>query len=135
VTIFMMDTNICSFLIRGKSPWAEKRLMELAPRDEVVVSAVTYFELQKGALAKNAPKRLLKEVLTLIARLTAVLPWDRDAAVDAARIHADLSRRGQIIGPNDILIAGHALAGGCVLVTNNTREFERVKGLKLEDWA
>ena len=109
--------------------------MELVPRDEVVVSAVTYFELQRGALAKNAPKRLVKEVMNLIERLTAVLPWDREAAADAARVHADLSARGQMIGPNDVLIAGHALATGCVLVTNNTFEFKRVKELKLEDWA
>jgi tRNA(fMet)-specific endonuclease VapC len=72
--------------------------------------------------------------MNLIERSTAVLPWDREAAADAARIHADLSAREQMIGSNDILIARHAVAVGCVLVTNNTFEFERVK-LELEDWA
>jgi tRNA(fMet)-specific endonuclease VapC len=131
----MLDTNICSFLIRGHAPAAEKRLIQLEPRHEVVISAIVYFELRSGALNKKAPSRMSAEVAAFVGRLSGVLPWNRNAAEYAAMIHASLSRQGQVIGMNDIMIAGHADSAGCVLVTNNTREFKRVEGLAIEDWS
>jgi tRNA(fMet)-specific endonuclease VapC len=70
-----------------------------------------------------------------VARLSAILPWEAAAAEKAAQIKQDLTAKGTPIGGNDMMIAGHALAAECVLVTNNTREFSRVKGLRAEDWV
>ena len=94
MTAYMLDTNICSFLIRGRSPAAEKRLTQLEPRHDVTISAVTYFELRRGALAPNAPKRLLNEIWQFIARLASVEPFDQDAAEHAARVDKDLRAKG-----------------------------------------
>ncbi len=83
---------------------------------------------------KGAPRHA-QLVDAFCARLDAILPWDR-AAVDATtEIKATLAAAGTPLGPNDTAIAGHALAAGAVLVTNNTREFERVPGITLEDWV
>src|ERR1700722_7106105 len=125
----MLDTNICSFLIRGRSPAAQKQLTHLAPRNDIVISAITYFELRRGALAPNAPKRLLNEIWQFVERLTSVEPFDQAAAEHAARVDEDLRAKGARIGGYDTLIAGHALRTESVLVTNNFREFKRVHGL------
>jgi tRNA(fMet)-specific endonuclease VapC len=74
-------------------------------------------------------------VEAFVARLSAILPWERTAAEEAARVRIDLGAKGTPIGGNDAMIAGHALAADCVLVTNNTREFSRVAKLRLEDWT
>jgi tRNA(fMet)-specific endonuclease VapC len=134
MTAYLLDANICSFILR-KDPTPSKRLIQIEPRHEIVLSALVYFELRKGALAKSAPKKLNDAITEFVRRLAGILPFDQDAAEHAARIHANFSASGQIIGLNDILIAGHASAAGCVLVTNNTREFSRVRGLEIEDWS
>ncbi len=88
-----------------------------------------------GAVGKKASPRHAKLVDAFCARLDAVLAWDR-AAVDATtEIKVALAAAGTPIGPNDTAIAGHAIAAGAILVTNNTREFARVPGLELEDWS
>lgn len=101
----------------------------------IVVSAITYQEMRFGATGPKASPRHIELVDAFCARLYAVLPWDR-AAVDATTdIKVALRLAGTPIGPNDTAIAGHAIAAGAVLVTNNVREFERVPGLTLEDWV
>ncbi len=100
-----------------------------------VISAITYFEMRQGAANKKASPYLAEEIERFCARLHAVWPFDREAAGQAAAVYAALAQRGRAIGTNDLLIAGHALATGCVLVTNNTREFQRVPALKVEDWT
>ena len=101
----------------------------------IVVSAITYSEMRFGATGPKASPRHVELVDAFCARLDAILPWDR-AAVDATtEIKVALRMAGTPIGPNDTAIAGHAIAAGAVLVTNNTREFERVPGLVLEDWV
>ena len=103
--------------------------------DRIVVSAVTYAEMRFGATGPKASPRHIQLVDAFCARLDAILPWDR-AAVDATTdIRVALRLAGTPIGPNDTAIAGHAIAAGAILVTNNTREFERVPGLVLEDWV
>ena len=100
-----------------------------------VVSAITYSEMRFGATGPKASPRHVQLVDAFCERLDAVLPWDR-AAVDATtEIKVALRLAGTPIGPNDTAIAGHAIAAGAVLVTNNVREFERVPGLVLEDWV
>lgn len=112
-----------------------KRLEQAVLRNHrIVVSAITYAEMHFGAVGKKASPRHAQMVDAFCARLDAILPSDR-AAVDATtEVKAALAAGGTPIGPNDTAIAGHAIAAGAILVTNNTRKFTRVAGLKLEDW-
>jgi len=133
---YMLDTCICSFIMREQPEAVRKRLEQAVLRgNRIVVSAITYAEMRFGAIGKKASPRHAQLVDAFCARLDAVLSWDR-AAVDATtEIKAALAAAGTPIGPNDTAIAGHAIATGAILVTNNTREFERVPGLALEDWV
>jgi tRNA(fMet)-specific endonuclease VapC len=132
----MLDTNICSFIMREKPEAVLKRLEQTVLRNHrIVVSPITYAEMRFRAVGKKASLRHAKLVDAFCARLDAVLAWDR-AAVDATtEIKVALAAAGTPIGPNDTAIAGHAIAAGAILVTNNTREFARVPGLELEDWS
>lgn len=134
--IYMLDTNICSFIMRQQPASLLSRLEKaVLQRHRIVVSAVTYAEMRFGAVGKKASPRHAQLVDAFCARLDDVLAWDR-AAVDATtEIKAALAAAGTPIGPNDTAIAGHAIAAGAILVTNNTREFARVPGLILEDWS
>jgi len=133
---YMLDTNICSFIMREQPEAVLKRLEQTVLRNHrIVVSVITYAEMRFGAVGKKASPRHAKLVDAFCARLDAVLAWDR-AAVDATtEIKVALAAAGTPIGPNDTAIAGHAIAAGAILVTNNTREFARVPGLELEDWS
>jgi tRNA(fMet)-specific endonuclease VapC len=132
----MLDTNICSFIMREQPEAVLKRLEQAVLRNHrIVVSAITYAEMRFGAVGKKASPRHAQLVDAFCARLDAVLAWDR-AAVDATtEIKVALAAAGTPVGPNDTAIAGHAIATGSVLVTNNTREFARVPGLESEDWS
>ncbi len=130
---FMLDTDTCSYIMKRSHPLVLKRLQSV-PVSDVCMSVVTKAELLDGVEA--SPRRAHDA-----AALAAFLPYvdavalDEDAAVHYAEIRADLERRGAMIGANDLFIAAHARALGLTLVTNNTAEFERVDGLKLENWA
>ncbi|ENL9365247.1 type II toxin-antitoxin system VapC family toxin [Salmonella enterica] len=129
---YMLDTNICSFIMREQPKAVIKAVLR---NHRIVVSAITYAEMRFGAIGKKASPRHGQLVDAFCARLDAILPWDR-AAVDATvEVKAALTAAGTPIGPNDTAIAGHAIAAGAILVTNNTREFERVPNLVLEDWV
>lgn len=131
----MLDTCICSFIMREQPEAVLKRPEQAVLRGQrIVVSAITYSEMRFGATGEGLPRHV-ELVDAFCARLDAILPRDR-AAVDATtEIKVALRMAGTPIGPNDTAIAGHAIAAGAVLVTNNTREFERVPGLVLEDWV
>ncbi|WJV54530.1 type II toxin-antitoxin system VapC family toxin [Prodigiosinella aquatilis] len=133
---YMLDTNICSFIMREQPETVINRLQQAVMRKHrIVVSAITYAEMRFGAIGKKASPRHTQLVEAFCQRLDAVLPWDR-AAVDATtEIKMALAAAGTPIGLNDTAIAGHAIAADAILVTNNTREFERVPTLTLEDWA
>ncbi|HID3697492.1 TPA: type II toxin-antitoxin system VapC family toxin [Klebsiella pneumoniae] len=133
---YMLDTNICSYIMREQPEAVLKRLEQaVLRRHRIVVSAITYAEMRFGAIGKRASPRHVQLVDAFCARLDAILAWDR-AAVDATtEIKATLAAAGAPIGLNDTAIAGHAIAAGAILVTNNTREFERVAGLTFEDWV
>lgn len=134
--IYMLDTCICSFIMREQPDAVLERLAQAVLRNHrIVISAITYSEMRFGATGSKASPRHIGLVDAFCARLDAILPWDQ-AAVDATTdVKVALRLAGTPIGPNDTAIAGHAIAAGAVLVTNNTREFERVPGLALEDWV
>lgn len=132
----MLDTCICSFIMREQPEAVLKRLEQaVLRRHRIVVSAITYAEMRFGCTGKKASPRHAQLVDAFCSHLDAVLAWDR-AAVDATtEIRAVLAAAGTPIGSNDAAIAGHAIASGAILVTNNVREFERVPGLQYEDWV
>jgi tRNA(fMet)-specific endonuclease VapC len=127
----MLDTNTCVFIMNGNEAVRNAFIRE-QPFD-LAISAVVLAELQFGV--ENSARRE-KNMATLQAFHATVdtLPFDSDAAVEYGRIRAGLQKTGMLIGSLDMLIAAHAKSRGLILVTNNTREFERVAGLKLTDW-
>ena len=92
MTAYLLDANICSFILR-KDPTPSKRLIQIEPRHEIVLSALVYFELRKGALAKSAPKKLNDAITEFVRRLAGILPFDQDAAEHAARIQRQFQRQ------------------------------------------
>ncbi len=135
-TVYMLDTNICSFIMRERPASVLERLQSAVEgQHQIVISVITYYEMLLGTVGRNASPRHARLVEAFVARLSAILPWDTAAAEQATRIKRDLADKGTPIGANDTMIAGHALAAECLLVTNNTREFVRVVGLGVEDWA
>jgi len=132
---FMLDTNICSFIMREHSASVIERLeAAVRARSRIVISAITYAEMRYGAASPKAPKKVEGMVDSFISRLDDILPWDAEAIDRCVQIRKELARRGTPIGENDAAIAGHALSANCILVTNNTREFARVTNLDIEDW-
>jgi tRNA(fMet)-specific endonuclease VapC len=133
---YMLDTNICSFIMRERPLAVLERLQAATERQSaIVISVVTYYEILLGTIGRKANPRHAALAEAFVARLSAILPWDRQAADQAVWIRKDLVAKGTPIGGADTMIAGHALAADCVLVTNNLREFARVRSLRVEDWA
>lgn len=130
----MLDTRLCALILREQPEAVITRLEQaVLGGHRVVISAITWAELSYAARqAGPAAQHLAGAFCTT---LSAVLPWDL-AAVDATtEIKAALAAAGTPLRPNDTAIAGHAIAAGAVLVTDNVRVFERVPGLELEDWT
>lgn len=132
----MLDTCICSFIMREQPITVLQKLQAVVGKQHrIMISAITYQEMQYGLLGKKASPKHAVLVEEFLKRVDEILPWDK-AAVDATtEVKRDLMAKGTPIGNNDTAIAGHAIATGCVLVTNNTREFKRVSGLNIEDWV
>ncbi|MBB4197860.1 VapC toxin family PIN domain ribonuclease [Rhodoblastus sphagnicola] len=134
--VYMLDTNICSYIMRERPVAVLERLQAAVEAQHgIVVSVVTYYEMLMGTVGRKASPRHAALVEAFVARLSAILPWDRAAAEQATLIRQRLAAKRTPIGGNDTMIAGHALAANCVLVTNNLREFMRVAGLSVEDWT
>lgn len=130
---FLLDTNICIYIRSRKPPLIRERFERLDP-GEAAISAVTYGELLYGA-EKSAHRTTALRYLQELAGILPVLALSLDAAQAYGTIRASLEAKGQTIGNNDLWIAAHAKSAGLVLVTNNEREFRRVPGLKIENWA
>lgn len=129
-----LDTNIVVALL-NEHPAALARLTEtLARGTTVALSAIVHFELRYGAAKSARRTHNDARIATLLDSPIAVVPFDDAAAAQAGQIRADLERQGAPIGPFDVLIAGHALAAGAILATNNSREFSRIAALPLQDW-
>jgi tRNA(fMet)-specific endonuclease VapC len=131
----MLDTDTCIFLMRGESPALAARVQSV-PLQQQVMSAVTFAELTYGVQVSAAAKRKQNQsVLDSLVLHLAVLDWPQDAAKHYAEIRADLKKRGAQLGAADLMIAAHARAMGAIVVTNNVKDFDRVKGLEVENWT
>ena len=133
MTRYMLDTNVCVELIRGRAPAIFDRLRRFDV-DEVALSSITLAELEYGAAKSSNPARH-RELLAKFLAPLAVLPFDTLAGESYGDLRAALEREGTPIGPLDTLIAAHAVSLGATLVTNNQREFRRVRGLHIENWT
>jgi tRNA(fMet)-specific endonuclease VapC len=130
--MWFLDTNACVMFSRGQAGvcarWRQHRAREIA------IPMTVFGELMVGAEKSSQPERVLREIEALLER-HELIDVTEDVAEHYARIRADLEKRGQIIGANDLWIAATALAHDATLVTNNTGEISRVPGLKIEDWT
>lgn len=129
---YMLDTNICIFIIKNKPEVVREAFNQ--HYGQMCISSVTLMELIYGAEKSLHPEKNLSVVEGFVARLE-VLNFGNDAAVHTGQVRAELAKIGTPIGPYDNMIAGHARSLGFIVVTNNVREFERVPGLRVEDWV
>jgi tRNA(fMet)-specific endonuclease VapC len=128
---YMLDADTVSYVIRGRRE-VVARLLEHRP-SELCLSSITLAELRFGADAKNS-RKIHKAIENFVAEVE-VIPFDEVAADRFGRVCAALARRGEPIGTFDTLVAAHALSQDLTVVTNNTRHYARVPGLKVENWA
>jgi tRNA(fMet)-specific endonuclease VapC len=128
---YMLDTNLCIRVLRDRPETLRQRFNREA--DGLCISTIVLTELLHGAAKSARPEQNRLEVERFASRLE-VLPFDLEAAGHAAEIRAKLERQGQSIGGYDVLIAGHARSRGLIVVTGNLGEFNRVDGLRCEDW-
>ena len=128
---YMLDTNICIYVIKNRPPKLRERFNRLA--DQLCISAITLGELIYGTEKSSRPMENLSIVEQFAARLE-VLAFANKAAAHFGQLRAELERAGEPVGAYDMLIGGHARSEGLVLVSNNVREFRRIKGLRVENW-
>lgn len=131
---YLLDTNIVSYYLRRTSPELERRLNDALAGQSVAISVLTRAELRYGQAGMTAEDKRRGLIDRFLPRLPN-LPWTESAADSYGDIKAEHRRMGSLIGEIDTQIAAHALTEGLVLVTHNTRHFERVPHLKLEDWT
>ena len=131
--LYMLDTNICGYIIRDNPKGIYKKLKKIEEKHVVALSSIVVSELFYGARKKNSSK--LRKVVALFVENFVIYDYDKISANHYADVRSKLEKKGQIIGANDLLISAHALSKDAVLVTNNTKEFERVEDLVLENWA
>jgi tRNA(fMet)-specific endonuclease VapC len=130
---YLLDTNICIYIRQERPESVLRRFRRLRP-GEAALSVITYGELIYGA-AKSLQREAALERLRELLHWLPALPLPESAAEAYGTTRADLAAKGEMIGNNDLWIAAQALAAGMTLVTNNEKEFRRVRGLKVQDWA
>ncbi|WP_201863318.1 type II toxin-antitoxin system tRNA(fMet)-specific endonuclease VapC [Microvirga soli] len=130
---YLLDTNICIY-IRRERPQAVMERFKILPPGSTAISVITFGELAYGVRKSPDPHKAMMILEELIA-LIPVLPMAADAAETYGTIRSDLAGRGELIGNNDLWIAAHAKSLEMILVTNNEKEFQRVDGLTIENWA
>ena len=135
--MIFLDTNIVSYVMRAHPLRVADRFDVELSRGALCVSTIVYSELRYGAAI--APTELLRQKterdIEQVVRFVPIIEWDIGAAVALANVRAQLKRAGTPVGPYDMAIAAHALSRDATLVTNNAREFRRIPGLKVENWA
>ena len=130
---YMLDTNICIYVIKHKPEKVFRKIQTIHPED-VCISSVTYAELVHG-VEKSAAVEKNRLALSMFLANMEILGFDVGAADCYGKIRADLEKKGTPIGPLDMMIAGHAQSLGYTVVTNNVKEFSRVSALRIENWA
>ena len=131
--MFLLDTNICIFMMRQSSPSVIARI-EKMNTDSLFLSALTVHELHFGAEKRNWGEKHRQNLKLFLSPFT-ILPFDAEDAVAAAKIRAYLAQQGTPIGPYDLQIATQGLTRNLIVVTHNFGEFSRIPGLIVEDWA
>lgn len=129
---YMLDTNIVIYVIKHKPPQVRSKFNTVAT--QLCVSSITVAELIYGAENSQFPNKNLQTVENFLSRLV-ILDYPQDASIQYGQIKASLKKIGQLISDNDLHIAAHARSKGLILVTNNTKEFEHVPALQLENWV
>jgi tRNA(fMet)-specific endonuclease VapC len=129
---FLLDTNVCIDYLTGRYPTVVARIQDSSPED-LYLSVVVVAELRYGA-DHSARRRANHSRIDVLIDEVEPLDFDLRAAATYGRVRSQLEAGGTPIGPNDMLIAAHALSRGLTVVTDNTEEFGRVKGLKVENW-
>lgn len=130
---YMLDTNICIYVIKHKPETVFQKLQKTNPED-VCISSVTYAELVHG-VEKSAAVEKNRLALSMLLANMEILDFDVDAADCYGKIRAVLEKKGTPIGPLDMMIAAHAQSLGYTVVTNNVKEFSRVSALRIENWV
>lgn len=130
---YMLDTNICSYILKNH-PTAVKQKFEEVGAGNICISAIVLAELYYGSARHPKGIVIRREIDNFVSRLV-VIPWDENAADHYGSIRAALEKAGTLVGAMDMLIAAHAKSCDATLVTNNLREFDRIKGLKLLNWV
>ncbi|HIJ95981.1 MAG TPA: type II toxin-antitoxin system VapC family toxin [Desulfuromonadales bacterium] len=129
---YMLDTNICSYILKNH-PASVKQKLEEVGAGNICISAIVLAELYYGAARHPKGIVIRREIYNFVSRLV-VIPWDENAADHYGAIRASLEKTGSLVGAMDMLIAAHAMSCGTTLVTNNLREFDRIKGLTSLNW-
>jgi len=129
---YMLDTNILIYTIRNRPTKVREAFKKYS--EFLAMSTVTLGELIYGAEKSTQSARNLADIEALAARVD-VVPFDSQAAIHFGQVRAELADSDRLIGPYDLMIAGHARSRGLILVTNNLREFKRVPGLRVENWV
>lgn len=129
--MYVLDTNTLIYFFKGKGRVAERLFMEKPAN--IGIPAVVLYELETGIAKSTSPRKRSGQLKSLLMA-TSVLPFNTEEAKASAVIRVRLERRGELIGPHDILIAGTAVANQATLVSHNLSEFNRVDGLNTEDW-
>ena len=129
----MLDTNICIYIIKNKPLQVKEKLYKFEI-SEVCISTITVSELIYGAYKSQFVEKNLKAIEGFLLPFE-IMDYDYKASIEYGKIRAYLEKKGKVIGNMDMQIAGHALSLNLELISNNTKEFERINGLKLDNWA
>ena len=132
--IYMLDTNLCIYIINKKPISSIKKLESLEKTDSIALSAIVLAELQYGVSNSRFKEKNQINVNSFVSKLD-IIDFTEQCAFFYGEIRTDLKQKGIIIGNNDLLIASHAICEEATLVTNNISEFNRIKGLKLINWS
>ena len=131
--MYLLDTNVLIDFMNNRNPILTAKFLSHHP-SELIVSAVSVFELEFGAAKSSWGEKTRQKMAMFLAPFN-IMPFDTDDAYEAAQVRAFLKKNGTVIGPYDVQLAGQALAKSLTFVTHNTKEFNRVPGLIVEDWA
>ncbi len=131
--IYMLDTNICIYILKNKDEEVMQRFYNCEFGD-IGISSIVYSELIYGVEKSLKRDENLKNLLKFLSAIK-IYDYDIDASNEYGKIRNELEKHGNVVGPMDMLIAAHAKSKNVILVTNNEREFKRVEGLKVEDWV